>query len=130
MLPKKRLLDEAQLKLAQSNEDLADIRLRLKELDDQLSLLTTQFQAATADKTHAESIAEKTDLRLQLADRLVLSLTDEQARWAREVEALSSSESVLLGNVLLSSAFVSYIGAFNAKYRNKLLKLDWIPDVQ
>jgi len=130
MLPKKRQLEEATITLAQSNEALADIRSRLKELDDHLSLLTTQFQGATAEKCNAQSIAQKTDLRLQLADRLVQSLTDEEVRWGREVESLSASESVLLGNVLLSSAFVSYIGAFNSKFRDKLLKMDWIPDVQ
>jgi dynein heavy chain len=32
-----------------------------------------------------------------------------------------------LGDVLLSAAFVSYVGCFSKKYREELLKEHWIP---
>ena len=130
MLPKKRMLEEASRKLSDANEALADVRTRLKQLDDELSVLTTQYQAATQEKTNAENVAQKTNLRLEFADRLMVSLAEEEVRWTEEVDSLASNESLLLGSVLLSSAFVSYVGAFNAKYRKKLLSSYWMPDVQ
>ena len=130
MLPKKRQLEETNLKLNEANDALADVRARSKELDDELSKLTNEYQAATSEMTNAENIANKTQLRLTLSDRLMQSLSDEEVRWANEVEVLSESESVMLGNVLMSAAFVSYIGVFNMKYRQQLLRTHWMPDVQ
>ena len=130
MLPKKRQLEEATLKLNAANDALAGVRARSKELDDELSKLTIEYQVATTEKTNAENIANKTQLRLTFSDRLMGSLSGERDRWVDEVEVLSENESFLLGNVLMASAFVSYIGVFNMKYRQKLLRVHWMPDVQ
>ena len=35
----------------------------------------------------------------------------------------------MIGNALLSAAFVSYIGPFNAVFRDKLWKQNWLPDI-
>jgi len=130
MLPKKRQLEEATLKLNAANDALAGVRERSKELDEELSKLTIEYQVATTEKTNAEKIANKTQLRLTFSDRLTGSLSGERDRWVDELQVLSENESCLLGNVLMASAFVSYIGVFNMKYRQKLLKAHWMPDVQ
>jgi len=36
----------------------------------------------------------------------------------------------MIGNALLSAAFVSYIGPFNAVFREKLWKLNWLEDIK
>lgn len=35
----------------------------------------------------------------------------------------------MIGDSLLASAFVSYIGAFSAKLRLELWKTTWLPDI-
>jgi dynein heavy chain len=36
----------------------------------------------------------------------------------------------MIGNALLSAAFVSYIGPFSATFRSQLWRDQWIPDMQ
>lgn len=51
-------------------------------------------------------------------------------RWAESVEDLKEQEKTLCGDVLLVSAFVSYIGYFTKKYRAELLEKHWVPFLQ
>lgn len=50
-------------------------------------------------------------------------------RWAESVENFRSQGVTLCGDVLLISAFVSYVGYFTKKYRNELMEKFWIPYV-
>lgn len=59
--------------------------------------------------------------------RLVGGLASENVRWAESVENYRSQGVTLCGDVLLISAFVSYVGYFTKKYRNELMEKFWIP---
>lgn len=59
--------------------------------------------------------------------RLVGGLASENVRWAESVENYRSQGITLCGDVLLISAFVSYVGYFTKKYRNELMEKFWIP---
>lgn len=59
--------------------------------------------------------------------RLVGGLASENVRWAESVENFKSQGITLCGDVLLISAFVSYVGYFTKKYRNELMDKFWIP---
>lgn len=61
--------------------------------------------------------------------RLVGGLASENVRWAESVENFRSQGVTLCGDVLLISAFVSYVGYFTKKYRNELMEKFWIPYV-
>lgn len=56
-------------------------------------------------------------------------LASENVRWAESVENYRSQGVTLCGDVLLISAFVSYVGYFTKKYRNELMDKFWIPYV-
>ena len=130
ILPKKQLMEDAQCRLDEANNLLSDVRSKLKGFDEHIKQLKSEYQAANKEKNSAEAIARKTNTRLDLADRLMTSLHEEKRRWVDELRSISMDQSVLLGNVLLTAAFVSFIGIFNSKYRRKLLNVHWIPDVQ
>ena len=74
--------------------------------------------------------AEKLQQNLDLAGRLVGGLADENVRWQTNVETFKEEKLLLIGNVLVSSAFVSYIGPFSSGFRNQLWQDQWIPDIQ
>lgn len=59
--------------------------------------------------------------------RLVGGLASENVRWAESVENFKNQGVTLCGDVLLISAFVSYVGYFTKKYRNELMEKFWIP---
>lgn len=54
-------------------------------------------------------------------------LASENVRWAESVQNFRSQGVTLCGDVLLISAFVSYVGYFTKKYRNELMEKFWVP---
>lgn len=51
----------------------------------------------------------------------------ENVRWAHSVAQYHEQEKTLCGDVLLTSAFISYAGSFSKRYRHELLENLWIP---
>lgn len=73
--------------------------------------------------------AEKTQKKADLADRLVNGLSSENARWGAAIEEFGVMEEKLVGDVLISSSFVSYVGPFSTYFRDLLLNQKWVPDI-
>ena len=68
-------------------------------------------------------------LRASTANRLVESLSEERIRWTASLATQEAMEVSLVGDALLASSFVSYIGCFNARLRSWLLDQNWVPDM-
>ncbi|KAJ8413760.1 hypothetical protein AAFF_G00082670 [Aldrovandia affinis] len=96
-------------------------------LNENLAKLTAKFEKATADKVKCQQEAESTARTISLANRLVGGLASENVRWAEAVGNFKSQESTLCGDVLLITAFVSYLGYFTKRYRVELMENTWRP---
>ncbi|NXJ94967.1 DYH17 protein, partial [Corythaixoides concolor] len=125
--PKRRALEDANAELAEAQEKLRRVKHKVAELDANLAALTAQFEKATAEKIKCQQEADATTRVIALANRLIGGLASENVRWAESVEMLREQEKTLCGDVLLVSAFVSYVGYFTKKYRAELLEKHWIP---
>lgn len=66
-------------------------------------------------------------MTIELANRLVGGLASENVRWAESVANFKEQEKTLPGDVLLTTAFVSYVGCFTRKYRDNLMHEKWLP---
>lgn len=82
---------------------------------------------ATAEKLKCQKEAEQTAMTIELANRLVGGLASENVRWAESVANFKEQEKTLPGDVLLTTAFVSYMGCFTRKYRDNLMNEKWLP---
>lgn len=82
---------------------------------------------ATAEKLKCQQEAEQTAMTIELANRLVGGLASENVRWAESVANFKEQEKTLPGDVLLTTAFVSYVGCFTRKYRDNLMFEKWLP---
>lgn len=67
--------------------------------------------------------------QLDLANRLVGGLADENKRWTLNVSLFKNERVTMIGNALISAAFVSYIGPFSYTFRGRLWKETWLPDI-
>lgn len=54
-------------------------------------------------------------------------LQSEKERWSQATVQYETQQKTLCGDVLLTSAFVSYMGYFTRQYRVELLNNAWIP---
>uniref|UniRef100_A0A8C3CT99 Dynein axonemal heavy chain 17 n=1 Tax=Cairina moschata TaxID=8855 RepID=A0A8C3CT99_CAIMO len=125
--PKRQALEEANAELAEAQEKLSRIKNKIADLNANLATLTSQFEKATAEKIKCQQEADATNRVITLANRLIGGLASENVRWAESVEMFREQEKTLCGDVLLISAFVSYVGYFTKKYRAELMEKYWIP---
>ena len=89
--------------------------------------LTAAFNKAIQEKEEVMAAAERYERKLGLAQRLMSALGSEGARWKESIVSLGESLSILVGDVLLASAFVSYIGCFNKRFRKELMEQTFLP---
>ncbi|CAE7205816.1 ODA4, partial [Symbiodinium sp. KB8] len=129
----KPLVDQAAVATEQLNAAMAEKQAAddiVAALRAKLAKLQETLDEATAKREAAEAEAAAGRQKLALADRLVNGLESEQKRWTATVERLKHSELMLIGDVLLSAAFVSYIGAFDYQFRGELWEETWLPDIR
>uniref|UniRef100_A0A7M4EWH0 Dynein axonemal heavy chain 9 n=1 Tax=Crocodylus porosus TaxID=8502 RepID=A0A7M4EWH0_CROPO len=125
--PKRQALNKANAELAAAQEKLANIKAKIAHLNENLAKLTAKFEKATSDKLKCQEEAEATACTISLANRLVGGLASENVRWAEAVKDFKQQHSTLCGDILLTTAFVSYLGYFTKKYRQELMDRIWRP---
>ena len=86
-----------------------------------MAVLVADYDKAEGERKAAEDELDKNKTKLDLANRLIKALGSENERWAKSIEQLDIDLSVIVGDVLLASAFVSYVGPFIKKYRDELI---------
>ncbi|XP_032945882.1 dynein axonemal heavy chain 9 [Rhinolophus ferrumequinum] len=125
--PKRQALSKATSDLAAAQEKLAAVKAKVTHLNENLAKLTAKFEKATADKLKCQQEAEVTAGTIALANRLVGGLASENVRWAEAVQNFKQQERKLCGDILLTTAFISYLGFFTKKYRQNLMDGTWRP---
>uniref|UniRef100_A0A8C0RAY7 Dynein axonemal heavy chain 9 n=1 Tax=Canis lupus familiaris TaxID=9615 RepID=A0A8C0RAY7_CANLF len=125
--PKRQALSRATSDLTAAQEKLAAVKAKIAHLNENLAKLTAKFEKATADKLKCQQEAEVTAGTISLANRLVGGLASENVRWAEAVQNFRQQESKLCGDILLTTAFVSYLGFFTKRYRQSLMDRTWRP---
>lgn len=128
--PKEERLAEAQQRLSSSRAALKKIQDKVADLNEKLSTLVAQYTEAVDAANAIEAKAKKTQMKMNLAQRLVTGLADESVRWGKTIEDLKHAASLLVGDVLLSASFVSYIGPFSKAFREQIVKEDWVKCLQ
>ena len=107
--PKRKALQEANEQLEEANNQLKAVMELVADLEDKLAKLTTDLSAANAEKQMALEIVEKGQKKLDLAQRLTNALASENVRWAENIVTMEADKQLLVGDVLLASAFISYV---------------------
>lgn len=88
-----------------------------------MAKLQQKMQEADDERRGVMEQAAECQLKLDLAERLVNGLADENARWTDSMAELEASKMTVIGNYLLAAAFVSYAGAFSSPFRVGLIEV-------
>ncbi|XP_043279701.1 dynein heavy chain, cytoplasmic isoform X3 [Venturia canescens] len=92
---------------------IAQLELSIASYKEEYAQLISQAQAI---KTDLENVQGKVDRSIALIKSLVI----ERERWEATSETFRSQMSTIIGDVLLSSAFLAYAGYFDQHYRQNL----------
>lgn len=110
----------AEKELAKAETQLKKVKSKVKKLNEKLAGLEAEFAAKEQEKADIIAKAKKTEESLALAQRLVKALASENVRWKQSIKSLKEDRNVIIGDVLLGAAFVSYAGGFDITFRKSL----------
>ncbi|NXU51136.1 DYH3 protein, partial [Turnix velox] len=117
--PKRERLREAEAVLDVQMEKLKTKQAELKEVVDRLQALNDEFDNMNDRKRELENNIELCSQKLVRAEQLISGLGGEKDRWTEAARLLGIRYIDLIGDVLLSSGTVAYLGAFTVDYRLK-----------
>jgi dynein heavy chain len=123
--PKKKSLAEANAQLAEATERLNVKKAELQEVQDMLDDLNRQFQLVNKKKESLAAEVEECSTRLERAEKLLGGLSNEKDRWADKAAELKADYVNVVGNVLVSSGVVAYLGVFTRDYRDSCIN-EWV----
>jgi len=98
---------EAEESLERLNSEMRQMEITLKEKKKKLGELENDLANKKAN--------------LEIAERLVNGLGDEKISWNKEKDTLNVSYVKLIGDSLLSCAFLTYLGPFESTFRREIM---------
>merc|ERR1711871_1941824 len=115
---------------AAAEKELGELNQLLSELQAELSELNSAFEEKNGELQGLKNEADMMARRLAAAAKLITGLSGERTRWEADIEKLNAGRSSIFGDCLISSAFLSYAGAFTFDYRKEMLFDLFLPDIQ
>jgi len=120
--PKQASLAEAEGELKVVQEQLRGKQQALQKVRDTIHQLQSNYRASQRKLEDLTKQKETIEIQLGRAEKLVVGLADEAARWRETVKVLEVDLVNLVGNIILAAGYISYVGPFTSKYRADLLK--------
>lgn len=119
--PKKARLAEESEKAKAAQEVWANKSKLLEEKKVVLATLKQQSETAETEKKKLTQEIEFTKKKSERARDLVDMLKNENKRWKEQCNELKERYKNLLGDMLVSSGIIAYLGAFPAQYRESCI---------
>uniref|UniRef100_A0A4W2DV70 Dynein axonemal heavy chain 8 n=1 Tax=Bos indicus x Bos taurus TaxID=30522 RepID=A0A4W2DV70_BOBOX len=124
VLPLKANLAKQEGRLAVANAELGKAQALLDEKQAELDKVQAKFDAAM-NKMDLLNDADMCRKKMQAASTLIDGLSGEKVRWTQQSKEFRAQINRLVGDILLCTGFLSYLGPFNQIFRNYLLKEQW-----
>ncbi|MEJ1288061.1 hypothetical protein NN561_019090 [Cricetulus griseus] len=125
VLPLKANLAKQEGRLAVANAELGKAQALLDEKQAELDKVQAKFDDAMNEKMDLLNDADMCRKKMQAASTLIDGLSGEKVRWTQQSKEFKAQINRLVGDVLLCTGFLSYLGPFNQIFRNYLLKDQW-----
>jgi len=117
--PKKAKLVEVDQEVKELEATLAAKRAQLAQVENRLKKLQEDLDAAQKRKAQLEFEVDLCAKKLVRAEKLIGGLGGEKTRWTLAAENLQKIYDNLLGDVLVSSGVIGYLGAFTSAFRDE-----------
>ena len=112
--PKREVLRIAQKALDVMNEKLGSKQAQLRGIEGKVDNLQVSLESTQSELKSLQDQAELTQKRLERAQQLTNALGEESGRWKMTADELGEKMQLLVGDVFLSAACISYqVGAIS-----------------
>ncbi|XP_078526452.1 dynein axonemal heavy chain 2 isoform X1 [Lissotriton helveticus] len=123
--PKRLRMNAAMAQLEEKQKSLSELQAKLREVGEKLEQLKQQYDEKLNQKEELRKESEVMEIKLDRAGKLVSGLAGEKERWEATVKGLEEALGYLVGDCLLASAFLSYLGPFLSSYRDQIVSEIW-----
>lgn len=121
-LPKRRELNEVEkvrdATVAELNNKLETLRV----LKENLATLNKDLIGVKDKSDNLKVENERCSKRLQRAIEIATSLTSDKERWTKGSLDIQNRSKTLIGDILISSGIIAYLGQFGDPYRREVVK--------
>merc|ERR1719174_193613 len=95
----------------------------LQKVLDDVAELDRQLQAAQDKMNTLQASANAMQKQMDAANKLLTGLAGENTRWTEDSKNFAKRRKMLIGDIAVVCAFVTYVGPFNTEFRQHLLEL-------
>ena len=118
--PMQKNVDEKTIELREAEEKLAVVQEKVRVLNEELAVVMDAKNKAEKELNDAVQNETNCKNKLSLAKRFTNALGSSSERWTINIKEYNEQLDVIIGDILIASAFVSYCGPFPKKYREKI----------
>lgn len=119
--PKRARLEEAQNSLNAMMKALSELKAKMREIEHNLNEMEKKYQESMAKKEELGRKVEECNVKLNRAGKLISGLGGEKHRWAKAVQDFDARIVNVVGDILLASGGIAYLGPFTSEYRAELM---------
>ena len=103
-----------------SEQQLAELTAQGKELGAKIDKYKKEYAVLISETQSLKTEMAKVSDKVQRSTKLLQNLLGERERWQKQTATFGEALSTLVGNVMLSAAFLVYFGMFDQEMRTAL----------
>ncbi|KAJ3275318.1 Dynein heavy chain 1, axonemal [Terramyces sp. JEL0728] len=126
--PKRAQLAAAQETLEVTMKALGELKRKLRESELSIKEMEKRYTESVAKKEELSRKVEECNVKLSRAGKLIMGLGGEKQRWAIAVDQFDMKITNIIGDILLASGCIAYLGPFTSEYRSSLQK-EWMGSI-
>lgn len=115
-------LEEQFQELQAQSEEINDT---ITELEDRIAIYKEEYASLIRETETIKVDMQKVKSKVDRSTSLLQSLSEERGRWEFQSKNFETQMSTVIGDVLLSSSFLAYIGFFDEHFRHRVLLPKW-----
>lgn len=123
--PLKQKVKDLEEKAEVATQKLEQLTKSVSELEEKISQLKSEYAVIIAQSESIRSEMEVVQTKVDRSISLLENLSSEKGRWTESLKNFDVEMSTVIGDSLLSAAFLAYTGFFDQHYRDMLMQ-KWI----
>lgn len=122
--PLRKEVEELEIKTNSLRKNQEILDESIKQLEKSISEYEMEYEQLLKETQHIKLEIDNVNTKVERSVNLLKSLGSETIRWQEQSNSFAQQSEYLIGNVLLCSAFLTYIGQFD-EYHRKLIDQKW-----
>ncbi|GIQ79820.1 dynein heavy chain [Kipferlia bialata] len=120
--PLRKEVEELEAEAATMQAQYDAVASELKAVDEEIEVYSLEYKDLVRRQEHVKHTIEETQAKLDRAESLTGSLSQEQERWGKQVQEVTTETTQTVGNVLTLAAYTTYALVYPTDLRVELLR--------